>query len=122
MHATSPEAVQKQIKLYTIVGAALVVGTLVTVTAASIQFGLLAGIVVAVVIAAIKGSLVAGFFMHLFRERKLILVVLLFTGFFFISMLVLMSGAYRDQQGEARSLFGVPARHAQPPPARGHGE
>lgn len=122
MSAHSPEAVHKHIKLYLLIGAALIVGTAVTVWAASIQFGIMAGIAVAALIATIKGSLVAGYFMHLLSERKLIYVLLIFTAFFTTGMVVLTRWAFRDQQGKRGGAFQVPAQHVVPAAHDHHGE
>ncbi len=69
---------------YLIVGVALAIGTGLTVWASLINFGSREiNIVVALVIASAKGFLVAGFFMHLISEKKMIYAVLAFTGFLF---------------------------------------
>ena len=68
----------------------------------------------AVVIATVKGSLVAGYFMHLFSEKKLIYVVLAFTGLFAVAMVGLILATYADQQGGQHGIFKVPQRHVQP--------
>lgn len=54
------EAVQKQIKLYLIIGLALFVGTILTVWVADLKVAIVTGIIIAVVIATIKSTLVAG--------------------------------------------------------------
>ena len=41
----------------------------------------------ALVIAGVKGFLVAGYFMHLVTEKKLIYTVLAFTAFFFAGLM-----------------------------------
>jgi cytochrome c oxidase subunit IV len=106
--------ISKHVKIYRAVGAALIVGTIVTVAAANVRFGIAAGIIVALVIAIVKGSLVAGYFMHLFSERKLIYGVLGLTVAFVIAMVGLIMFAYRDQQGHARGAFLVPQQHVVP--------
>jgi cytochrome c oxidase subunit 4 len=110
----SPEAVQKHIKLYLAIGAALLVGTAITVYAAGLKSGIIVGITIAIIIATIKGSLVAGYFMHLLNERKLIYQVLALTGVFIVVLLGLIIFAYGDQQGEAQGLFHSPAQRVQP--------
>jgi cytochrome c oxidase subunit 4 len=78
------------IRRYLIVGVALILGTLLTVWASLINFGSREiNIVVALFIAAAKGSLVVAFFMHLISEKKMIYAVLIFTAFFFTSLMFL---------------------------------
>jgi len=106
--------VSKQVKIYKIVGTVLIVGTIITVAASNFQFGILLGIIVAVIIATIKGSLVAGYFMHLFAERKLIYGVLALTAVFIVVMIGLLLFTYGDQQGRHHGAFIVPQGHVQP--------
>jgi cytochrome c oxidase subunit IV len=114
MSAHTPEAAEKQKTIYKAVGAALMAGTIVTVLAASVHLGIVVGIAVALIIATVKGSLVAGYFMHLFSEKKLIYGVLALTAVFVIALLGLILSAYRDQQGHPHGIFQVPQRHVQP--------
>ena len=66
------------------------IGTILTVWASYINFGTAsANIIVALVIATVKAALVAGFFMHLVDERKLIYGVLGATVFFFVGLMYL---------------------------------
>jgi cytochrome c oxidase subunit 4 len=46
-------------------------------------------VVIALFIACIKGFLVAGYFMHLISEKKMIYGILLATGFFFAGLMAL---------------------------------
>ena len=86
----SIEDVRKHVRTYLIIGAALMAGTLLTVWASLINFGSREiNIVVALVIASVKGFLVAGFFMHLISEKKMIYSVLVFTVFFFVALMFL---------------------------------
>jgi cytochrome c oxidase subunit 4 len=78
------------IRRYLIVFFALLVGTAFTVWASFIHFGSReANIAVALVIATVKAFLVAGYFMHLISERKMIYTVLAFTVFFFAGLMYL---------------------------------
>src|ERR1051325_4483963 len=77
------------IKGYLIVFFALLVGTLFTVWASQIDLGHHWNIVLALVIACVKGFLVAGYFMHLVTEKKMIYTVLAFTAFFFAGLMFL---------------------------------
>jgi caa(3)-type oxidase subunit IV len=75
----------------------LLVGTLITVGASYIPFGNHAvNIAVALVIACGKAFLVAGFFMHLISERKMIYGLLIFTACFFLGLMFLTVSAYAD--------------------------
>ena len=86
----SVEDIKAHVRRYLIIGVALMLGTGLTVWASLINFGSREiNIVVALVIASAKGFLVAGFFMHLISEKKMIYSVLVFTGFFFAALLFL---------------------------------
>jgi caa(3)-type oxidase subunit IV len=86
----SAEEVRRHIRRYLIIGVALMIGTGLTVWASLIDFGSREiNIVAALFIASGKGFLVAGFFMHLISERKMIYCVLAFTGFFFAALMFL---------------------------------
>ena len=110
----SPEAIHKQTNIYRAVAVALMVGTIVTVMAASVHLGIIIGIIVALIIATVKGSLVAGYFMHLFSEKKLIYGVLALTAAFIVVMVGLLLFSFGDQQGHPHGIFLVPAQHVQP--------
>jgi cytochrome c oxidase subunit 4 len=89
-HANDAHDVQKHIRGYLIIGAALMVGTILTVWASFINFGSpTANIVVALIIASVKSFLVAGYFMHLISEKKMIYSVLICTVFFFVALMFL---------------------------------
>ena len=82
---------------YLYVYGALVAATILTVWASFIHFpSREINIAVALVIAVTKGSLVAGYFMHLISERKMIYSVLAFTAFFFCGLMFLTVWAYHD--------------------------
>ena len=80
--------IDKHVRTYVIVFVALMVLTLVTVAVSYLDLTTGPAIALALFIATVKGSLVAGYFMHLFSERKLIYGVLLFTVIFFLAVLV----------------------------------
>jgi cytochrome c oxidase subunit 4 len=89
-HGHTPEEVAKEVRKYLLVFAALMVGTILTVWASYIHFGSdWMNIVVALIIAIVKASLVAGFFMHLVDEKKLIYGLLGATVFFFVGLMYL---------------------------------
>lgn len=63
--------------------------TIVTVAISRFHLPTPAAIALALVVASIKGTLVAGYFMHLISERKLIYWVLGFTVSCFLAVLLL---------------------------------
>lgn len=90
-HSHDAHDVRKDIRRYLIIGAALIVGTIVTVLMWRVHFDNQAvTITIALFIATVKGALVAGYFMHLISERKAIYAVLLATVFFLASMMYLI--------------------------------
>ena len=97
MTAQEHESLTLHVRRYLYVFYALLFGTLVTVAASYIPFGNHAiNIAVALFIACGKASLVAGFFMHLISERKLIYGLLAFTAVFFLGLMFLTVSAYAD--------------------------
>ena len=89
--------VEKHVRQYLIVFSALLVLTIVTVLASRIDIGITGGIILALIIASVKGTLVAGVFMHLFSDkRKLIYVVLIYTGIFLLVLFLLTSLSFGD--------------------------
>src|SRR5687767_15366033 len=90
MSAHDAHDVQKSVKKYLLVFAALLVGTVITVAVNFVDFGSVwLGIAVGLFIASIKAFLVAGYFMHLMSERKMIYGILLATAFFFAGLMYL---------------------------------
>jgi cytochrome c oxidase subunit IV len=88
---------EAHVRRYLYIFYALLFGTLVTVAASYIPFGNHAfNIAVALCIACGKAFLVAGFFMHLVSERKMIYGLLGFTVFFFLGLIFLTLSAYAD--------------------------
>lgn len=88
-HSMSVEEIRKQQKVYITVFAALGVMTVVTVAVAFIPMPIGVAVVVAMIIALFKGSLVAGYFMHLVSEAKLIYATLILCVVFFIVLMAL---------------------------------
>ncbi len=78
---------EHSIRGYIFVFIALLIGTMFTVWASYIDLGHQWNIVLALVIASVKAFLVAGYFMHLVSERKLIFMVLGSTAFFFAGLI-----------------------------------
>jgi caa(3)-type oxidase subunit IV len=97
MTAHAQEDFAHHVRRYLYVFYALLFGTLVTVGASYIPFGNHAiNIGVALAIACAKAFLVAGFFMHLISERKMIYGLLIFTACFFLGLMFLTLSAYGD--------------------------
>jgi caa(3)-type oxidase subunit IV len=97
MTAHAQEDFTHHVRRYLYVFYALLFGTLITVGASYIPFGNHAiNIGVALAIACAKAFLVAGFFMHLISERKMIYGLLIFTACFFLGLMFLTLSAYAD--------------------------
>jgi len=96
-HSHDAHDVQKDVKRYLIVFGALLVGTAITVGAYYVRLPTVAlTIAVALFIASIKAFLVAGYFMHLISEKKMIYGILAATVFFFIGLMFLTIWAMHD--------------------------
>ena|SRR5262245_27418311 len=78
MHS-DPEAIQKSVRLYYMIGAALFVFTGITVAVNQVHLAIPLAITVALIIAITKGSMVASVFMHLSHEKKWIYGALILT-------------------------------------------
>jgi caa(3)-type oxidase subunit IV len=98
--ADSPEEIRKHIKLYLMVGGALLIATALTVAVAFMQVGEpgldTPDIIIGLLIATVKAVMVGLIFMHLNHERGLIYKILLFTGVFALAMVVLILMAHFD--------------------------
>ncbi|SRR5581483_8061988 len=81
---------KQHVRRYLFVFYALIVGTVITVAASWAHIDSVAlTVAIALFIACIKGFLVAGYFMHLMSERKMIYGILLATAFFFAGLMYL---------------------------------
>jgi caa(3)-type oxidase subunit IV len=86
---------REHVRRYLFVFYALIFGTIITVMASYIPFGHRAvNIGVALFIACGKAFLVAGYFMHLISERKMIYGILAFTTFFVAGLMFLTLYAF----------------------------
>jgi len=83
----SPEEIRAELKIYWLVFGGLALLTGITVGLRYLNVPLHYAIGLALAVAVIKGSLVAGFFMHLLSEKKLIYAILGLTVFFFAVLL-----------------------------------
>ena len=81
--------IDRHVRVYLIVFAALMALTIVTVAVARLHLSVPIAVTVALLVATVKGSLVACYFMHLISEKKLILAVLVLTVVFFAVLLAL---------------------------------
>lgn len=81
------EEIRKETRVYLIVFVALAALTAITVGISYLHLSGWKAISLALLIASIKGFLVAGFFMHLLSEKKLIYSVLIVTVIFFAMLL-----------------------------------
>lgn len=93
----SHDDVSKHIKTYLLIGLFLLIGTGLTVWAATNHFGSHSmNIAIALLIAVAKGSLVALFFMHLISEKTAIYMFMSVTVFFVTGLMVLTLWASHD--------------------------
>jgi len=80
--------IDKHVRTYVLVFVALMALTLVTVGISYLHLATGPAVALALLVACIKGSLVAGYFMHLISEKKLIVLVLILTVLFFFFVLL----------------------------------
>lgn len=80
--------IDKHVKTYILVFVSLLVLTMVTVAVSYLHLSTVPAIALGLLIATVKAGLVAGFFMHLISERKLIYAVLILTVVFFFFVLL----------------------------------
>jgi cytochrome c oxidase subunit IV len=88
---TSDHAVDidRHVRVYITVFVALMVLTIITVAVSYLDLSVPLAVTVALFVATIKGALVAGYFMHLVSEKKLIYAVLAVTVLFFVALMAL---------------------------------
>ena len=97
MSEHSAHDVQKSVRKYVLVFVALLVGTVLTVSMYYVHLpSVPLTICVALFIASVKAFLVAGYFMHLISEKKMIYCVLASTGFFLCGLMGLTIWAMHD--------------------------
>ncbi len=89
------DAIQRQVKIYIRVFLALAILTVVTVGVSYLHLPLVAAIVLALIVASIKATLVAGYFMHLISEKRIIWSFLILAVFFFIFLLSIPAWHHR---------------------------
>jgi len=86
MSAHGAEEVQKQVRTYIVVFAALAGLTVITVAISYLHLPTPQAVALALVVATAKASLVALFFMHLIDEQRAIYWLLILTGTFFVAL------------------------------------
>lgn len=91
--------IKKHVRVYMMVFGALAVLTVVTVAVGYIHLPIVPALIVGLAIALVKGALVAGYFMHLVDEKKVIYGVLLLTAVFFLCMVAIFMSTFYDQEG-----------------------
>ena len=89
--------IQRHIKVYMTIFAALAVLTIITVAASYLDLSTGEAILLALTIASVKGSLVAGYYMHLISEKALITWILLLTAVFFFVLMFIPMASFIDQ-------------------------
>ena len=92
MSESDVEHVRQHIKVYVTIFVALAVLTVVTVGISYLHLPTGFAIALAMVVATVKAGLVAGYFMHLISEEKVILWVLLLCGAFLFVLFILPLG------------------------------
>ena len=90
-HHETPEEFKKHLSKYYVVFVALLCLTAITVGVSYLKLNRPLAITVALIIASIKAGLVAGVFMHLLDEKKVIYAVLMLTALFFALLLLIPS-------------------------------
>ena len=91
--------IDKHVRVYITVFVALMALTIITVAVSYLDLPPAIAIAVALFVATIKGTLVAGYFMHLISEKKLIYAVLVITVIKFAVLLALPAFTHNDGYG-----------------------
>jgi cytochrome c oxidase subunit 4 len=81
--------IDKHVRVYITVFVALMALTIITVAVSYLHLSTPIAVTVALFVATVKGGLVAGYFMHLVSEKKLIYAVLVLTVVFFAALMAL---------------------------------
>ncbi len=89
--------VSKHVRKYLMVGALLLIFTIITVALSYVDLGSMkANVAVGMLVATFKAGLVAAIFMHLSAERKMVYRILLFTVAFVLALFWLTYLAWYD--------------------------
>jgi len=92
MNESEAAHVRAHVKIYVMVFVALAVLTIVTVAISYLHLPTALAIAVAMVVATVKASLVAGYFMHLLSEEKVIIWLLVLCAAFLVFLFALPLG------------------------------
>ncbi len=92
MSESEAARVKEHVRVYVMVFVALAVLTVVTVAIAYLHLPTALAIAVAMVVATVKAGLVAGYFMHLLSEEKVILWLVLLCAAFLVALMALPVG------------------------------
>ncbi len=87
--AHSPEEIKKHVRIYIGIFVALMIFTVLTVAVSYFHLPIGWAVAIALLVASIKGTLVAGFFMHLFQEKPLVLIIFFSSLFLFFVLITL---------------------------------
>lgn len=90
------EHIRHHVQAYIVVFVALMALTVITVAVSYLHLSVGKAVAAAIFIAAVKGSLVAGYFMHLISEKRVIYTVLILTALFIAGLPLLTLLAYYD--------------------------
>ncbi len=96
---SSPEEFKKHLGKYYVVFVALLCLTAISVGVSYLHLPRPQAIAVALAIATVKAGMVAGVFMHLISEKKVIYAVLVLTAAFFLLVLLLPSFTTLESAG-----------------------
>lgn len=99
------EDVKKHVRIYISVFVALAVLTVVTVGVGYLDLSIVPALIVALAIATLKGALVAGYFMHLISEEKVIRWLVLMSLGLLLAMFALFTVYYYDQDGGSMGMI-----------------
>ncbi len=89
MDSVHADDIKKSVRKYIIVFVSLMALTVVTVAISALHLSVAAAVTLALIVAGINASLVAGYFMHLLSEKKVIYATLILTAVFFIFLMFL---------------------------------
>lgn len=93
MGGHTAEEIRGEIRRYWIIGLALFLLTIITVTVSYLHVEPHLAVIIALLIAGIKAGLVAAVFMHLISEKQAVYALLLLTAVFFAMLMIVPIGA-----------------------------
>ena len=97
---TNQIEIQKQVRSHLAVAAVLLTLTVVTVGISQLDLGTMTRVIIALAIATVQGGLIVGYLMHLRGEKRTVVAVLVLTGIFAASLLVLsVAGQFDTIEG-----------------------